>query len=118
MKKITSLYKSFIRLIDFDNRWPYFLLVYLVCCFAIEGFFLGSFILVGALLMPYIAANAVVLTFMMVIPILQIVLMLITFGRFDDKILDDFNDEIGNNAHLIAVPISLFFYYTVYKIFI
>ena len=56
--------------------------------------------------------------YMMDIPILQILLTLVTFGRFDDKILDDFYDEIENNAHLIAIPISLFFYYTIYKIFV
>ena len=99
------------NLLDFENKWPYYLLAYIGAGILIDNFFSATLWGLAFLLFVFLSSISLVFVLQMAVSILQIFLLLITFGKFDSNSLDSFNDEIERNGHYLAIPLSLFFLY-------
>ena len=97
--------------LDFENKWPYYLLAYIGAGILIDNFFSATLWGLAFLLFVFLSSISLVFIFQMAVNFLQIFLLLITFGKFDSNSLDSFNDEIERNGHYLAIPLSLFFLY-------
>ena len=97
--------------LDFENKWPYYLLAYIGAGILIDNFFSATLWGLAFLLFVFLSSISLVFVLQMAVSILQIFLLLITFGKFDSNSLDSFNDEIERNGHYLAIPLSLFFLY-------
>ena len=100
-----------LKLLDFENKWPFYLVAYIVAGVFIDNFFTVTLFGLLILLFVFMSSAALVAILQMAISFFQVFLLLITFGKFDSSSLDSFNDEIDRNGHFLAIPLSLFFLY-------
>ena len=100
-----------LKLLDFENKWPFYLVAYIVAGVFIDNFFTVTLFGLLILLYVFMSSAALVAILQMAISFFQVFLLFITFGKFDSSSLDSFNDEIDRNGQYLAIPLSLFFLY-------
>ena len=100
-----------LKLLDFENKWPFYLVTYIVAGLFIDNFFSATFFVGVFLLMMFILSTTIVYILGPIFKIIGVLINLITLGKLDSSSLGKFADEIEENGHYLAIPLTLLILY-------